>query len=189
MLNKIILMGRLTRDPELRRTESGTAVCSFSIAVDRDFKSKNGEKETDFIDIVAWRATAEFVSKYFTKGRMAVVEGRLQIRDWTEKEGGKRRSAEVIADNVYFGDSKPKDGGEEDDIPAYTGAPDSFAVPDGFTPDFGGESGEMPFLEHQISEGGHQPSLHIKDKRRKQNEHCFYGSTDRRPWWRVAFLY
>ena len=119
MLNKIILMGRLTRDPELRRTESGTAVCSFSIAVDRDFKSKNGEKETDFIDIVAWRATAEFVSKYFTKGRMAVVEGRLQIRDWTDKEGGKRRSAEVIADNVYFGDSKPKDGGEEDDIPAY----------------------------------------------------------------------
>ena len=108
MLNKIILMGRLTRDPELRRTESGTAVCSFSIAVDRDFKSKNGEKETDFIDIVSWRATAEFVSKYFTKGRMAVVEGRLQIRDWTDKEGGKRRSAEVIADNVYFGDSKPK---------------------------------------------------------------------------------
>ena len=134
MLNKIILMGRLTRDPELRRTESGTAVCSFSIAVDRDFKSKNGEKETDFIDIVSWRATAEFVSKYFTKGRMAVVEGRLQIRDWTDKEGGKRRSAEVIAD-----------GGEEDDVPAYTGAPDSFAVPDGFTPDFGGESGEMPF--------------------------------------------
>ena len=121
MLNKIILMGRLTRDPELRRTESGTAVCSFSIAVDRDFKSKNGEKETDFIDIVSWRATAEFVSKYFTKGRMAVVEGRLQIRDWTDKEGGKRRSAEVIADNVYFGDSKPKDGGEEDDIPAYLG--------------------------------------------------------------------
>ena len=145
MLNKIILMGRLTHDPELRRTESGTAVCSFSIAVDRDFKSKNGEKETDFIDIVSWRATAEFVSKYFTKGRMAVVEGRLQIRDWTDKEGGKRRSAEVIADNVYFGDSKPKDGGEEDDVPAYTGAPDSFAVPDGFTPDFGGESGEMPF--------------------------------------------
>ena len=106
MLNKIILMGRLTRDPELRRTESGTAVCSFSIAVDRDFKSKNGEKETDFIDIVAWRATAEFVSKYFTKGRMAVVEGRLQIRDWTDKDGNKRRRAEVIANNVYFGDSK-----------------------------------------------------------------------------------
>ena len=106
MLNKIILMGRLTRDPELRRTQSGTAVTSFSLAVDRDFKSQNGEKETDFIDIVAWRATAEFVSKYFTKGRMAVVEGRLQIRDWTDKDGNKRRNAEVIADNVYFGDSR-----------------------------------------------------------------------------------
>ena len=115
MLNKIILMGRLTRDPELRRTESGTAVCSFSIAVDRDFKSKNGEKETDFIDIVAWRATAEFVSKYFTKGRMAVVEGRLQIRDWTDKDGNKRRSSEVVADSVYFGGSKRR---ETDAAPA-----------------------------------------------------------------------
>ena len=109
MLNKIILMGRLTRDPELRRTQSGTAVTSFSLAVDRDFKSQSGEKETDFIDIVAWRNTADFVSKYFSKGRMAVVEGRLQIRDWVDKDGGKRRSAEVIADNVYFGDSK-RDG-------------------------------------------------------------------------------
>ena len=146
MLNKIILMGRLTRDPELRHTQTGTAVASFSLAVDRDFKDKaTGDRTTDFIDVVAWRQTGEFVSRYFTKGRMAVVEGRLQIRDWTDKEGGKRRSAEVIADNVYFGDSKPKDGGEEDDIPAYTGAPHSFAVPDGFTPDFGGESGEMPF--------------------------------------------
>lgn len=106
MLNKIILMGRLTKDPELRRTNSGTAVASFALAVDRDFKGQNGEKETDFIDIVAWRNTAEFVSKFFTKGRMAVVEGRLQIRDWTDKDGNKRRSAEVIADNVYFGDSK-----------------------------------------------------------------------------------
>jgi len=106
MLNKIILMGRLTRDPELRRTNSGTAVASFNIAVDRDFKSQDGEKETDFIDVVVWRSTAEFVSKYFTKGRMAVVEGRLQIRDWTDKDGGKRRTAEVIADNVYFGDTK-----------------------------------------------------------------------------------
>ena len=107
MLNRIILMGRLTRDPELRHTQTGTAVASFSLAVDRDFKDRNtGEKATDFIDIVAWRQTAEFVSRYFTKGRMAVVEGRLQIRDWTDKEGGKRRSAEVIADNVYFGDSK-----------------------------------------------------------------------------------
>ena len=112
MLNKIIIMGRLTRDPELRRTGSGTAVTSFSLAVDRDFKSQSGEKETDFIDVVAWRSTAEFVSKYFTKGRMAVVEGRLQIRDWTDKEGGKRRSAEVVADQVYFADSKrDSDGG------------------------------------------------------------------------------
>ena len=110
MLNRITLMGRLTRDPELRTTQSGPPVASFSLAVDRDFKDKQtGEKATDFIDIVAWRQTAEFVSRFFTKGRMAVVEGRLQIRDWTDKDGGKRRSAEVIADNVYFGDSK-KDG-------------------------------------------------------------------------------
>ena len=110
MLNKIFLMGRLTRAPELRRTGSGTAVASFSLAVDRDFKSQSGEKETDFIDIVAWRNTAEFVSKYFTKGRMAVVEGRLQIRDWTDKEGNKRRSSEVVADSIYFGDSKKDTG-------------------------------------------------------------------------------
>ena len=110
MLNHIVLMGRLTRDPELRRTGSGIAVASFSLAVDRDFGSKDGgEKETDFIDIVAWRSTAEFVSKYFTKGRMAVVSGRLQMRKWTDKEGGKRVSAEVVADNIYFGDSK-RDG-------------------------------------------------------------------------------
>ena len=107
MLNHIVLMGRLTRDPELRRTGTGIAVASFSIAVDRDFGSKEtGEKETDFIDIVAWRNTAEFVSKYFTKGRMAVVSGRLQIRNWNDKDGNKRRSAEVVADNVYFGDIK-----------------------------------------------------------------------------------
>lgn len=106
MLNKIFLMGRLTRDPELRKTASGTPVVSFSIAVDRDFKGQDGEKETDFIEVVAWRSTAEFVSKYFTKGRMAVVSGRLQIRDWTDKDGGKRRSAEVVADSVYFGDSR-----------------------------------------------------------------------------------
>ena len=106
MLNHIVLMGRLTHDPELRRTGSGIAVASFSLAVERDFKTEGGEKETDFIDIVAWRHTAEFVSKYFTKGRMAVVSGRLQIRPWTDKEGNKRRTAEVIADNVYFGDSK-----------------------------------------------------------------------------------
>ena len=109
MLNKIILMGRLTRDPELRTTQSGTKVAGFALAVERDYKDQSGEKETDFIDVVAWRGTAEFVSKYFTKGRMAVVEGRLQIRDWTDKDGGKRRSAEVIAENVYFGDSKKAD--------------------------------------------------------------------------------
>lgn len=105
MLNHITIMGRLTRDPEMRRTGSGVAVTSFTIACDRDF-GQNGEKETDFIDITAWRNTAEFVSKYFTKGRMAVVSGRLQIRSWTDKDGNKRKSAEVVADNVYFGDSK-----------------------------------------------------------------------------------
>ena len=110
MLNKIFIMGRLTRDPELRHTQTGTAVASFTLAVDRDFKDKStGERSTDFIDVVAWRQTGEFVSRYFTKGRMAVVEGRLQIRDWTDKEGNKRRSAEVVADQVYFGDSK-RDG-------------------------------------------------------------------------------
>ena len=112
MLNHITIMGRLTRDPELRRTGSGIAVASFTVAVDRDFgKNDNGERETDFIDCVAWRQTGEFVSKYFTKGRMAVVSGRLQIRSWNDKDGNKRRTAEVVADNVYFGDSKRDDQG------------------------------------------------------------------------------
>ena len=107
MLNHIVIMGRLTRDPELRRTGSGIAVASFSVAVERDFSGRDGgEKETDFIDCVAWRQTGEFVSKYFTKGRMIVVSGRLQIRSWTDKDGNKRRTAEVVADNCYFGDSK-----------------------------------------------------------------------------------
>ena len=111
MLNHITIMGRLTRDPELRRTGTGTAVTSFTLAVDRDFAPKDGgEKETDFIDCVAWRSTGEFVGKYFQKGSMAVVSGRLQIRNWTDKEGNKRRSAEVLADNVYFGESKKDDG-------------------------------------------------------------------------------
>ena len=123
MLNHIVLMGRLTRDPELRRTGTGVAVATFSIAVDRDFaNSTTGERETDFIDIVAWRNTAEFVSKYFAKGRMAVVSGRLQIRSWTDKEGNKRRSAEVIADNVYFGDSN-REGGDGYSAPSYGTAP------------------------------------------------------------------
>ena len=110
MLNHITIMGRLTRDPELRRTGSGVAVASFTVAVDRDFGGRDGgEKETDFIDCVAWRQTGEFVSKYFTKGRMIVVSGRLQIRSWNDKDGNKRRTAEVVADNVYFGDTK-RDG-------------------------------------------------------------------------------
>lgn len=139
MLNKIFLMGRLTRDPELRRSGSGTAVSSFSIAVDRDFKGQGGEKETDFIDIVAWRNTAEFVSKYFTKGRMAVVEGRLQIRDWKDKEGNNRRSAEVVADNVYFGDSK-RDGDAAEG--RYTGG--QTAQSGGFK-EIDEDDGELPF--------------------------------------------
>ena len=107
MLNHITIMGRLTRDPELRRTGSGVAVASFTVAVDRDFGGRDGgEKETDFIDCVAWRQTGEFVSKYFTKGSMIVVSGRLQIRNWTDKDGNKRRSAEVVADNCYFGESR-----------------------------------------------------------------------------------
>ena len=110
MLNRIIIMGRLARDPELRRTQTGTPVASFRLAVDRDFKDKStGERSTDWIDVVAWRATAEFVSRYFTKGRMAVVEGRLQMRDWTDKDGNKRTSAEINVANAYFGDSK-RDG-------------------------------------------------------------------------------
>ena len=115
MLNHIVVMGRLTRDPELRYTQSQLPVTSFRVAVDRDFGGRDGqEKQTDFIDCVAWRNTAEFVSKYFTKGSMAVVSGRLQIRDWTDREGNKRRNYEIVADNVYFGESKrsrDEDGG------------------------------------------------------------------------------
>ena len=106
MLNKIFLMGRLTRDPELNRTQGGTPVARFTLAVERDFKDQNGQREADFIDCVAWRQSGEFVCKYFTKGRMAVVDGRLQLRDWTDREGNKRRSAEVGVDSVRFGDSK-----------------------------------------------------------------------------------
>ena len=111
-LNHICIMGRMTKDPELRRTGSGTAVTSFCLAVDRDYSPKDGgEKEVDFIDCNAWRGTAEFVSKYFAKGSMAIVSGRLQIRTWTDKEGNKRRNAEVVADSVYFGDSKKSSEG------------------------------------------------------------------------------
>lgn len=107
MLNHICVMGRLTRDPELRRTGNGTAVTSFTVAVDRDFSPKDGgEKETDFMECVAWRSTGEYVARNFTKGQMAVVSGRLQIRNWTDKDGQKRRTAEIVADSVYFGSSK-----------------------------------------------------------------------------------
>ena len=134
MLNQINIMGRLTRDPELRRTNSGIAVASFCIAVDRDFGSKDGgEKETDFIDCVAFRQTGEFVSKYFTKGRMIVVSGRLQIRNWTDSDGKKRRSAEVVAENCYFGDSKSsQDGGSQNSGFQGQGMNQQFAPQQGF---------------------------------------------------------
>ena len=119
MLNKAILMGRLTRDPELRHTPSNMAVTSFTLAIDRDRKGQSGERQTDFIDVVAWRHTAEFVNKYFHKGSMMVVSGRLQMRDWTDKDGNKRTSAEVVADNVYFGDSNR--GGDSNRDSGYSG--------------------------------------------------------------------
>ena len=148
MLNHIVIMGRLTRDPELRRTGTGVAVASFSLAVDRDFSPRDGgERETDFIDCVAWRQTGEFVSKYFTKGRMAVVSGRLQIRGWTDKDGNKRRTAEIVADNVYFGDSK-----REGDSGSYSAAPaasyGSYAAPAPAVSDFAmleDDDAQLPF--------------------------------------------
>ena len=153
MLNHIVLMGRLTRDPELRRTGIGVAVASFTLAVDRDYAAQGAEKETDFVDIVAWRNTAEFVSRYFTKGRMAIVSGRLQIRNWTDKDGNKRRSAEVVADNVYFGDSK-RDGASApagfDQTPSYA-APQPYQQPAPQAPAASGfsmledDDSELPF--------------------------------------------
>lgn len=107
MLNRIVLMGRLTRDPEFRRTQSGISMAHFTLAVDRDYKTQNGDRETDFINCIAWRHSAEFVQQYFTKGRMAVVEGRLQINSWVDQDGENRRSAQVVVSSVYFGDSKP----------------------------------------------------------------------------------
>ena len=169
MLNKIFLMGRLTRDPEMRHTQNGTAVASFSIAVDRDFKDKqSGEKVTDFVDIVAWRSTAEFVDKYFSKGRMAVVEGRLQMRDYTDRDGNRRVAAEVVTDNVFFCDSPRRDGQPSGGAPygapqggydpygaapaAPAGGSGNYAPPANFgAPDSGGfaelsdNDGELPF--------------------------------------------
>lgn len=137
MLNKIFVMGRLTADPELRRTQSGTPVASFTVAVDRDFKSQNGDKETDFIPVVAWRQTGEFVGRYFTKGRMAVVEGRLQNRNWTDRDGNKRTTSEIVADQVYFGDSK------KDEMKAT--ADERNAMYAGFAELSEEESGGLPF--------------------------------------------
>ncbi len=158
MLNHIVIMGRLTRDPELRYTQSQTPVVSFSVAVDRDFGGRDGgEKQTDFIDCVAWRSTAEFVNKYFRKGSMVAVSGRLQIRDWQDRDGNKRRSAEIVADNVYFGESRRREddsrdsfGGNNYSANSYGGnsydnnrsasapAPSSFA-------ELGDDDGELPF--------------------------------------------
>ena len=157
MLNHITIMGRLTRDPELRRTQNGTAVCTFTVAVDRDFQSRDSqEKQTDFIDCVAWRSTAEFVCKYFTKGRMIVVDGSLQSRKWTDKNGQNRVSWEIQASNLYFGDSR-RDSQGGDYAPSYGGG-QSYGGASGYgspaesytAPAGGGfseieEDGELPF--------------------------------------------
>lgn len=143
MLNHITIMGRITRDIELRRTGSGIPVASFGIACDRDFGGKDAEKETDFVDIVAWRNTAEFVHKYFGKGRMAVVSGRLQIREWTDKDGHKRKTAEIVADNVYFGDSKrDKSSSHADSYSSYAA---SNSQPAGEFAMLDGEDVDLPF--------------------------------------------
>lgn len=150
MLNHITLMGRLTRDPEVRYTQSGTAVASFSLAVERDFSSREtGEKQTDFIDITAWRQTAEFVGKYFAKGALVAVSGRLQMRDWTDKDGNKRRNAEVVADNVYFAESKKsREGGS---APANT-AP--YNTPSGgYTPSYDSAPAANAFAELDEDDG------------------------------------
>ena len=141
MLNKVFIMGRLARDPELRRTQNGTAVASFTLAVDRDYKGASGDRETDWIDCVAWRQTGEFVSRYFTKGRMAVVEGKLQIRDWTDKDGNKRRNTEVLVENIYFGDSKNTKPGE----PATERSPNVAPPPRQEYTDLSDDQEELPF--------------------------------------------
>ena len=145
MLNHITIMGRLTRDPELRYTQSQTPVASFTLAVDRDFGGRDGgERQTDFIDCVAWRSTAEFVSKYFQKGSMAVVSGRLQLRDWTDKDGNKRRNAEVVVDNIYFGESKRRDDSNSSYANDYSSQGSAPAVSGGFE-ELSEDDGELPF--------------------------------------------
>ena len=154
MLNHITIMGRLTRDPELKYTQSQTPVTTFTLAVDRDYQGRDGgERQTDFIDCVAWRSTAEFVSKYFQKGSMAVVAGRLQLRDWTDRDGGKRRSAEVIVENVYFGESKRRDSAETRTEPRQSGYQSGYQSYEPVTPAMGEsafsslaeDEGELPF--------------------------------------------
>ena len=147
MLNNITIMGRLTKDPELRYTQSGTAVTSFTLAVERDYSGKDSEKQVDFIDCLAWRNTAEFVTKYFSKGRMVVAAGRLQTRTWEDKNGSKHKAVEIVAENVYFGDSKKEsDGGGYQS--QYRAAPPASSAPssgyDGFT-ELDGSDDELPF--------------------------------------------
>ena len=141
MLNHITVMGRMTRDPETRYTRNNTPVCSFTLAVERDRKNEDGSRTTDFIDCVAWRSTAEFISKYFRKGSMAVAAGRLQLRDWTDRDGNKRRQAEILCENVYFGESKSTGGGldqhgYDDEGQKYGESPFN---------EIGDEDGELPF--------------------------------------------
>ena len=160
MLNHIVIMGRLARDPELRHTQTGTPVATFRLAVDRDFKDKNtGERATDWIDVVAWRGTGEFVSRYLAKGRLAVVEGRLQMREWTDKEGNRRTTAEVVADNVYFGDSR-RDGGDTGSYGdrsygagSYGGQMSRPAAPAAAPADYGIPSGADQFAELADDDG------------------------------------
>lgn len=141
MLNHITVMGRMTRDPETRYTRNNTPVCSFTLAVERDRKNEDGSRTTDFIDCVAWSSTAEFISKYFRKGSMAVAAGRLQLRDWTDKDGNKRRQAEILCENVYFGESKSTGGGL--DQYGYDNEGQKY----GESPfnEIGDEDGELPF--------------------------------------------
>lgn len=139
MLNRVIITGRLTKDPELKRTGSGTAVTSFTVACERDFKDQNGKKETDFLDVVAWKNTAEFVTKYFAKGRMAVIEGRLQTRSWKDQNGNNRKNTEIVAENIYFGDSKQSESyAERNEVPDVPAVEPEFA-------EIKEEDGELPF--------------------------------------------
>ncbi len=148
MLNRIILMGRLTRDPELRQTPSGVSVASFTLAVDRGYTSRDSERQTDFIDCVAWSGTGEFISKYFTKGQMCAVEGRLQIRGWTDKDGNKRRSAEVVVDNASFTESKRSREGADSAAP--------YAAPGGYSPSYSAPA-PSGFAELDDSDDGDLP--------------------------------